>query len=181
MEWTEYHENLLKAALLKYGRMVYWLRRRGEDYEDIEQEMRVRVWENLQTYDPTKSQVSTYIFRVVHNKLANWITILNYKKRNPKEGVISIEEIEQPLDNLVDQEHLRLHRMRTDPERRIVENELLNGLRRELLLKFPEWEVDIFINHLLYEEPIGKIPWQHRPRMKEITRNFLRQYLSLNR
>ena len=58
--------------LIRYEAWRFWRKFRGLfDLEDVRQECRIFLWRALDSYDPSKSKLSTYFSRFIQRKLCN--------------------------------------------------------------------------------------------------------------
>jgi RNA polymerase sigma-70 factor, ECF subfamily len=93
----------------KYGELVeryqkklfvylYRLIRSKEEAEDILQDVFVKVFKNLKSYD-TKRKFSSWIYRIAHNEAVNRIKRKSFKNFIPWEDVVSTKDKREMSDN----------------------------------------------------------------------------------
>jgi len=59
----------------------------GYDYEDLQQEAYIKLWQAVQSYDPEKAKISTWAYRLINNGFKS-----RFQTKIPKlEGVPEVE------------------------------------------------------------------------------------------
>lgn len=64
VQWCEEIERMLRSAMVRYERLVRYIMSYGEEYDDVLQELRVRLWCRLGAYDD-RYRLSTFVFTLV--------------------------------------------------------------------------------------------------------------------
>lgn len=85
--YREYHGKVYGYILSKIGN--------PQDAEDIAFEVFLKVYEKLDTYDETKSSLSTWIFTITRNKLTDFYRTRKVFEEIPENGTdsFSVEEM----------------------------------------------------------------------------------------
>lgn len=87
-----YHE-LVKRYQTKLFSYLYRLIGNKEEAEDLLQNVFVKVYNNIRSYD-TKRKFSSWIYRIAHNEAVNFL------KKRSRRKLISIEDIQASKDKL---------------------------------------------------------------------------------
>lgn len=108
----------------------------GEDVSDVLQEIFIKVFVNLNDYDP-KLKFSSWIYRIAHNE-----TISLFRKKNVRPGVLNMssEDVDDFFEQLADEEDFVELAHQRDDARIIREclEKVSEKYRAALILRFLE-------------------------------------------
>jgi RNA polymerase sigma-70 factor (ECF subfamily) len=148
--------------------LVYRLVRHRETAEDLAQEAFVKVYQNLDRYDP-RYKVSSWIFKIAHNHAVDHL-------RRRRLETLSLEGSPYATD-AEDREDSALHPAAPDesPEDEVAARELGGALERAIGRLRPEYRTAVLLRHVeghAYEEiarimdvPVGTVKtYLHRAR-----------------
>jgi RNA polymerase sigma-70 factor (ECF subfamily) len=124
-----------EAKLLVYVAQIVSIQ---EEARDLVQESFIRVWRNLDQYDP-KFRFSTWLFRIAHN-----LAIDHLRRR--RQPVISLERGE---DDEGDEIRLDPADVRRGPLGELANRELAGALRREITKLPPSYRELVVLRHLV--------------------------------
>ena len=99
------YEGLVRATAARY---VYYL---DEDLEDIMQILRLKVWQSLQRYDPSRSRmpVERYVFQNLRNKVKDLLKQQYRRNRARRSGTpIYTEDEAERTPELFERRYLRI-------------------------------------------------------------------------
>lgn len=113
--YKDYHEKVLHLVMSKVGNTT--------DAEDLTEDVFVKVYSKLDTFDESKASISTWIYRIAQN------TIIDYYRTRKVYSEVP-EELSE--DSEVDED--------------ILNNEVLEALA-DALTKLPERDRDLMILH----------------------------------
>lgn len=91
--WSELYEEIVRRYQKKLFSYIYRLVSNKEEAEDILQNVFVKAYRNIKTFDTTR-KFSSWIYRIAHNEAVNFL-----KKRN-KKRFVSWEDIVASKDKL---------------------------------------------------------------------------------
>ena len=111
-----------------------------EDTEDLLQDIFIKVYQNLNGFDPSL-KFSSWIYRVAHNEI-----ISNWRKRKTKPQFVGGEEIEEFLDNIASELDIK-----KDIENKSIYNDIKKVLNK-IDLKYREVLILKFLEEKTYEE-----------------------------
>lgn len=142
-------EDTFATLVERHLRSVYSfaLRSAGDEAEDIAQDTFLKVWKNLEKYDPNQSQFRTWLMRIARNTVIDYLRkkksfVFSDFEHDSKESSLSETPDVEPLpDELVARAH-------DEREVREVLEKLPPTYREVLLLRY--------MNQLSFEE-ISKI------------------------
>ena len=95
-----------RLALERYGNDVFTQVARMlpavEDAEEVYQDVFVKVFKNIRTYDETKSSLKTWISRIAYNEAVTWLrhkhpTMIYFEDREGSAEKLSDAEVEETL------------------------------------------------------------------------------------
>ena len=95
-----------RLALERYGNDVFAQVARMlpavEDAEEVYQDVFVKVFKNIRTYDETKSSLKTWISRIAYNEAVTWLrhkhpTMIYFEDREGSAEKLSDAEVEETL------------------------------------------------------------------------------------
>jgi len=124
-----------KEKMMRYARKFL---SDGEDINDIIQEIFIKVYANIQSFD-TKRKFSSWLYRIAHNELVNTL-----KKR--KKNTLPLFELDTFLPH-----SLRDDSLRQNLDRRDIQ-EMINKCLDQLELKYREPIILYYLENLSYKE-----------------------------
>lgn len=169
--WNEDIERLLRFAVDRHGRLVRYIASYGEDFEDVLQHLRVELWRRLPLYDG-KHRLSTFVFAVTRAELLRLAQFLNrpcragWRDRVP----LLLENEDGELDEYLEDTSLHM-------EEDVVASEILEHVRRGLLGRYSEHEVEEFIGHITGSADISTLSRGKRAGMMRLTRRIINSYM----
>lgn len=96
-------EQVYEECYDKIYKYTYTLLMNKEDTEDVVADTFITAYEKYDTYDSTKSSVSTWLSRIAHNKAVNLVRSASYRNRDelPEElpGEVSSDFTKNVEDN----------------------------------------------------------------------------------
>jgi len=172
--WTTEEEMILRAAIKKYRTIVDDIIRQGMPYEDVLQELRIRIYRKARpSYD--EITYSTALYRIIYTGLIalRWKTS-RIKNRLVHEAV----SIEATLEQV--EEWYKGWGTSPSPEEEVISSiytsQLMQAVRDLLLTRYSPRDVDLFLQSLVSEEPVMELSRSTRERMKK----YVRERLSLS-
>lgn len=123
-------EQVYEECYDKIYKYTYTLLMNKEDTEDVVADTFITAYEKYDTYDSTKSSVSTWLSRIAHNKAVNLVRSASYRNRDelPEElpGEVSADFTKNVEDNEM---LLNLYSNLTEDEREFLNLRYTMGLK----------------------------------------------------
>ncbi|MBO4820381.1 MAG: sigma-70 family RNA polymerase sigma factor [Prevotella sp.] len=99
-----------ERLLSLYGEMVFRqiarIVTRQEDAEEIYQDVFVKVFRKIDTYDENQATLATWLSRIAHNETLNFV-------RKKKPGIVYLEDSHEDLENIEDTSALQHNKQTT--------------------------------------------------------------------
>jgi RNA polymerase sigma-70 factor (ECF subfamily) len=159
--------NRYEAKLLRYINRISSISE--DEAEDILQESFIKIWRNLNSYDPSV-KLSSWLYRIVHNE-----TISQWRKKTASGKIAFIEIPEQLYEEMQDDFMM--------PNLSDENSSLIQKILEEMPLKYKEVLVLKFFEKLNYEEisDVLKIPeGTVGTRLNRAKKTFLKIFKSHN-
>ncbi|MFA5318077.1 MAG: sigma-70 family RNA polymerase sigma factor [Patescibacteria group bacterium] len=112
----------------------------NEDTEDLLQDIFIKVYQNLNGFDPSL-KFSSWIYRIAHNEI-----ISNWRKKKAKPQFVGGEEIDEFLDNIASE--MDIHK---DVENKSIYDDIKKVLKK-IDIKYREVLILKFLEEKTYEE-----------------------------
>ena len=97
--WTQHEAVILCTAAAYARRLTITGGTQYADAEDVQQEILLRAWSELPSFDPARGAMSTWVDRVARSRICNILERRSAKKRNPAHGaeLVSFESAGREL------------------------------------------------------------------------------------
>jgi RNA polymerase sigma-70 factor, ECF subfamily len=154
-----------EEKLARYIRRISSFSR--EDVEDILQEVFIKAYLNIRSFDP-KLRFSSWIYRITHNQVVS-----HWRKTKSKPSVISAEENNSWLESIPDKLDIEKElNIKFDAEEvKKVLSKMDDKYREVLVLRFLEGKDYIEISDIL-EKPMGTVATLINRAKKKFQENF---------
>lgn len=77
----------------------------GLTHEDLAQELRFHIWVKLPLYNPQKSSIKTWAYKVINNRIKNLKRDSNALKRKANNNMVYITGDEERTEHTIRQSH----------------------------------------------------------------------------
>jgi RNA polymerase sigma-70 factor (ECF subfamily) len=123
-------EQVYEECYDKIYKYTYTLLMNKEDTEDVVADTFITAYEKYDTYDSTKSSVSTWLSRIAHNKAVNLVRSASYRNRDELPEELPGEASADFTKNVEDNEMLiNLYSNLTEDEREFLNLRYTMGLK----------------------------------------------------
>ncbi len=123
-------EQVYEECYDKIYKYTYTLLMNKEDTEDVVADTFITAYEKYDTYDSTKSSVSTWLSRIAHNKAVNLVRSASYRNRDELPEELPGEAAADFTKNVEDNEMLlNLYSNLTEDEREFLNLRYTMGLK----------------------------------------------------
>src|SRR5258708_2276255 len=175
--YKEGNKEAFKELIDRYSSHLYNFSARlagKNNASDIVQETFIKVWGNMERFDPKKASFKTWIFRIAKNSITDFLR----KKKMilfSDMGIGSSEETDSFLENIPD-ENLLPDEMLQKLEEKEFLNKTLDKLRydyREILLL--HYQEDMTFDEIgkILGQPLNTVKSKHYRAMIELRKNML--------
>lgn len=158
-------EEIYNAYFSSVYNYVYYKLLNRENTEDIVSQVFEKVLMKLDTFDPEKASVKTWIFRIAENTLIDF-----YRRRRP---TLSIDHEESGLDNVLYEHFDDQYDQIIEPERKLVLDALRQLPERERMFIYLKYFENVTNREIaarmeMNENTVSAIMARARKKLKEI-------------
>ena len=147
-----------------YPKVLQYIQNRSNghmDSEDLAQNVFVKVYSKLDTFDPEKSSISTWIFNITRNTLIDYQRSMNFRQHDELSEFLA-DDSDDMLDNLILEE---------EQERLADALESLEVEERDLIILHYYSERSLLDIAEMMHRPYGQIKRLHAKALKKLKKN----------
>lgn len=157
-----------------YPKVLQYIQNRSNghmDSEDLAQNVFVKVYSKLDTFDPEKSSISTWIFNITRNTLIDYQRSMNFRQHDELSEFLA-DDSDDMLDNLILEE---------EQERLADALESLEVEERDLIILHYYSERSLLDIAEMMHRPYGQIKRLHAKALKKLKQQMETPHLRLFR